>query len=1064
MKNFDNVNERVIDDLRQEIKSHSKIKIAAASFSIYAYEALKTELEKTDAVQFLFTSDLFTKEKVPNEKREFFIPRLNRESQLYRDGFELKIRNELSQKAIAKEVAEWIEQKVTFKSNISGKQSDNFMIINSKNDTNVYLPIDEFTTSELGVSQGEKLFYNISKFENENTQRFLNAFDQVWNNPDYVDEVTNTVLDNITAAYQENAPEFIYYLALYNIFSEFLSDLDADYLPDERTGFKESKIWSLLYDFQKDAVVGAISKLEKHNGVILADSVGLGKTFSAIGVIKYYESRNKNVLVLSPKRLKDNWNNYKNNYKNNPLAEDRLRYDVLFHTDMDREQGESNGIDLGKINWGNYDLVVIDESHNFRNGDGTTHKKDDGSENRYQKLMRKIIKTGVKTKVLMLSATPVNTDFSDLRNQLMLSAEGDSDTLTQSLNTKNSVTEIFAQAQRSFKEWSQLDVSNRTTEQLLDMLDFDFFELLDSVTIARSRKHIQKYYDKKAIGNFPKRLPPINKSPKLTDLDISYNQIFLFIDRLNLEVYNPLQYVYPSKISKYIDESRPNAASWGNREKGRNQLMVTNLLKRAESSIYSFRLTSERILSNIDHKLQTISNYEKYKQGIIENIEDDFEEDTFTVGKDLKIDLADMDYLSWREKLLADQNIFMELLNLIKVITPDHDAKLSELTALIRNKIQHPINANNHKIIIFTAFSDTADYLYNYLSDRLHQVGNLHTALISGSRTATTISDVGNDFNTLLTLFSPKSKNRDALGLHGEIDVIIATDVISEGQNLQDADYLINYDIHWNPVRIIQRFGRIDRIGSMNDVIQMVNFWPDISLDEYINLKARVENRAKLVAVSSTGEDTIDNTDPDMAYRKKQLETLQNEVVDLEDMSSGVNIMDLGLNEFQLDLKKLREKYGDYEAKPYGIHAITQSDNNHPAGVIFVLKNHNNAMNIDKQNRLHPFYLVYIDENGEVVSSHFNPKKVLDDMRYLSKDKSLPIENLTQSFNIETREGKEMSKYSNLLNQAIDSMINGKQEKDIDSLFTTGGTTALENDITGLNDFELIDFLVVRGE
>lgn len=1064
MKNFDNVNERVIDDLRQEIKSHSKIKIAAASFSIYAYEALKTELEKTDAVQFLFTSDLFTKEKVPNEKREFFIPRLNRESQLYRDGFELKIRNELSQKAIAKEVAEWIEQKVTFKSNISGKQSDNFMIINSKNDTNVYLPIDEFTTSELGVSQGEKLFYNISKFENENTQRFLNAFDQVWNNPDYVDEVTNTVLDNITAAYQENAPEFIYYLALYNIFSEFLSDLDADYLPDERTGFKESKIWSLLYDFQKDAVVGAISKLEKHNGVILADSVGLGKTFSAIGVIKYYESRNKNVLVLSPKRLKDNWNNYKNNYKNNPLAEDRLRYDVLFHTDMDREQGESNGIDLGKINWGNYDLVVIDESHNFRNGDGTTHKKNDGSENRYQKLMRKIIKTGVKTKVLMLSATPVNTDFSDLRNQLMLSAEGDSDTLTQSLNTKNSVIEIFAQAQRAFKEWSQLDVSNRTTEQLLDMLDFDFFELLDSVTIARSRKHIQKYYDKEAIGNFPKRLTPINKSPKLTDLDISYNQIFLFIDRLNLEVYNPLQYVYPSKISKYIDESRPNAASWGNREKGRNQLMVTNLLKRAESSIYSFRLTSERILSNIDHKLQTIANYEKYKQGIIENIEDDFEEDTFTVGKDLKIDLADMDYRSWREKLLVDQNVFMELLNLIQVITPDHDAKLSELTALIRNKIEHPINANNHKIIIFTAFSDTADYLYNYLSDRLNQVGNLHTALISGSRTATTVSDVGNDFNTLLTLFSPKSKNRDALGLHGEIDVIIATDVISEGQNLQDADYLINYDIHWNPVRIIQRFGRIDRIGSTNDVIQMVNFWPDISLDEYINLKARVENRAKLVAVSSTGEDTIDNTDPDMAYRKKQLETLQNEVVDLEDMSSGVNIMDLGLNEFQLDLQKLREKYGDYEAKPYGIHAITQSDNNHPAGVIFVLKNHNNAMNIDKQNRLHPFYLVYIDENGEVVSSHFNPKKVLDDMRYLSKDRSLPIENLTQSFNIETREGKEMSKYSNLLNQAIDSMINGKKEKDIDSLFTTGGTTALENDISGLNDFELIDFLVVRGE
>lgn len=1062
MENFNNITNRVIDDLKGSLNTHSRIKVAAASFSIYAYEALKKELGKIEEVQFLFTSDLFTKEHAPKEEREFFIPRVNHERKLYGDDFELKMRNELSQKAIAKETADWVRQKVTFKSNVSGQRSDNFMVVEDSNNTSVYAPFDEFTTAELGTTKGDKLFYNISKFENENTQQFLNAFNVVWNDSNFVDNVTETVLDNITAAYQENSPEFIYYIALYNIFSEFLSDLDEDYIPDDRTGFKDSKIWSLLYDFQKDAVLGAISKLEKHSGVILADSVGLGKTFSAIGVIKYYESRNKNVLVLTPKRLKDNWNNYKNNYKNNPLAEDRLRYDVLFHTDMDRIRGESNGIDLAKLNWGNYDLVVIDESHNFRNGDGTTHKKNDGTENRYQKLMRKIIKSGVKTKVLMLSATPVNTDFSDLRNQLMLASEGDSAKLTKTLNTTSSVTEIFSQAQRAFKEWSTLEGDERTTEHLLEMLDFDFFELLDSVTIARSRKHIEKYYDKSAIGNFPKRLTPINKSPQLTDLDISYDMIFNFIDQLNLEVYNPLQYVYPSKIDKYIDPTRPNAGSWNNREKGRNQLMITNLLKRAESSIHSFQLTSERILNNIILKLKVINDYEKFKLNSAISDADDSKDDIFTVGKDLKIDLADMDYQSWQRQLWNDKKVFQSLLSVVSQVTPEHDSKMLELQKIIRHKIQHPINGENKKILIFTAFSDTADYLYNNLAKKLLDQANVNSALISGTRTASTIPRINNDFNELLTLFSPKSKNRDALGLSGDIDVVIATDVISEGQNLQDADYLINYDIHWNPVRIIQRFGRIDRIGSDNEQIQMVNFWPDITLDEYINLKARVENRAKLVAISSTGEDTIDNTDPDMAYRKKQLETLQNEVVDLEDMASGVNIMDLGLNEFQLDLQQLRKKYGDYEVKPYGIHAVTQADDQHPAGIIFILKNRNNAMNIDKQNRLHPFYMIYIAEDGHIISNHFNPKRILDDMRFLSKEKSNPLEKLSSEFNIETQNGREMGKYSNLLNRAIESMIGFKEEKDIDSLFTQGGTSALENNISGSDDFELIDFLVVK--
>lgn len=1064
MKNFNNINEKVIDDLRSELKSHSKLKIAAASFSIYAYNALKKELNNIDELQFLFTSDLFTKEFKNKDKREFYIPRLNHERTLYGDDFEIKMRNELTQKAIAKEAAAWIREKVKFKSNVSGQRSDNFMITERKNQTAIYAPFDEFTTAELGETPGHKLFYNINKFENENTQQFLNAFDTVWNNQDYVDDVTDFVLDSITAAYQENSPELIYYIALYNIFSEFLEDLNEDYIPNERTGFKESKIWNILYDFQKDAVIGAISKLEKHNGVILADSVGLGKTFSAIGVIKYYESRSKNVLVLCPKRLADNWNTYKHNYKNNPLADDKLRYDVLFHTDMDRERGMSNGIDLAKINWGNYDLVVIDESHNFRNGEGTTHRKDEDYENRYQKLMHKIITSGVQTKVLMLSATPVNTDFSDLKNQLLIASEGNLDNLTKTIGTKNSVEDIFNQTQRAFTAWSDFSAEERTTDNLLDMLDFDFFSLLDSVTIARSRKHIEKYYNKADIGSFPTRLAPQNESPTLTDLDISYNDLFQFIDQLNLQVYTPLQYVFPSKLDKYIDKSRPNAATWANREKGRNQLMITNLLKRAESSIYSFKLTSNRVLQNIEDKLMAISYYESHQEMTIDTSLDGVDdEELFTVGKDLKIDIADMDYVSWREQLLADKQVFDSMLTLVDQITPTHDTKLGRLKDLIRHKGQNPINSGNKKILIFTAFAETADYLYENLASALLEQGGVYSALIAGQKTKSNLPGTHADFNELLTLFSPKSKHRDQLGLSGEIDVVIATDVISEGQNLQDADYLINYDIHWNPVRIIQRFGRIDRIGSDNTKIQMVNFWPDITLDEYINLKARVENRAKLVAISSTGEDTLDNTDPDMAYRKKQLQTLQNESVDLEEIGGGVSIMDLGLNEFHLDLQQLRSKYGDYKTRPYGIHAVSVADADHPSGVIFVLKNVTNALNIDKQNRLHPFYLIYISDEGKIISNHFNPKSILDDMRYLAKGKDKSIKIVSDQFNQETNDGRDMQKYSSLLNQAIDSMISLKNEKDIDSLFSEGSTSIFENDVNGLNDFELIDFLVVRG-
>ncbi len=1073
-KFFDNVTTRVVDDLRMEISRGSKINIIAASFSIYAYRSLRKELSQINELNFIFTGEVFTKEKASREAREFYIPRLNAERSLYGTEFEVKLRNELNQQAIAKECAEWIKSKVKFKSNISGEHMNPFLTINNDQVEVAYTPFNSLTTADLGEDRGKNAYSTTTKLPAPMSRQFFETFESVWNDEKKLADVTESVLQNITAAYKENSPELIYFTALYNIFSEFLEDLNADFLPNEATGYKQSKIWNMLYNFQKDAVIGCISKLEKHNGCILADSVGLGKTFSALGVIKYYESRNKNVLVLCPKRLSENWNTFKHNYKNNPLAEDRLRYDVLFHTDLNRERGLSNGIDLHSINWSNYDLIVIDESHNFRNGERSTHANDDDYENRYQKLMNKVIKQGVKTKVLMLSATPVNTNFKDLKNQLMLAAEGDSNAFNGSLNLSNPVDKVFREADSAFRTWADLDPEERTTQKLLEMLHFDFFELLDSVTIARSRKHIEKYYADATLGKFPDRLKPISHRPDLTDIDgVTFNRIFEFITSLNLDIYTPLKYVLPSRISKYVDLSTLSGRSWANRETGRNVLMTTNLLKRIESSVYAFRLTAQRIYDLID---STIDNIHHFEQGRGQTFEidqvdssdlDAEDADTEYVGKKFKVSLEDIDYVSWLDKLEKDKKVLDELLTLVAPVIEDHDLKLKKLSDVLQNKINNPINGANKKVLIFTAFADTADYLYNALADRLNSGFGVHTAVVTGTRNpTTTLKGLHADFNEILTCFSPLSKNRDVLfdKNPGDIDILIATDCISEGQNLQDCDYLINYDIHWNPVRIIQRFGRIDRIGSQNEQIQLTNFWPNISLDEYINLKARVEGRMKIVNITSTGNDNpIDQADnAELAYRKKQLEKIQNEVVDLEEMNTGVSIMDLGLNEFHLDLQEMLKKYGDAEHLPKGIHAIARAEQDTPKGIIFVLKNINQGVNIDKQNRLHPFYLVYITEDGGVKVNHLQPKDLLDKLRHLTKGIDEPHSDLVAQFNGETRDGKDMSKYTKLLTEAIQSMIDTKQEADTDSLFSAGGTTALAGEIKGLDDFELINFLVIK--
>ncbi len=1075
MELIDNINKTLKDDLADSIHSGSKISIAAACFSIYAFQALKDQLTQIDELRFIFTSPTFIAEKAKKERREFYIPRLTRERSLYGTEFEIRLRNELTQKAIAKECADWIRAKVTFKSNISDKSIQGQLVVDDAG----YTPINGFTTVELGCEKGNAMNTTIVK-DASLAKTLLAGFNDIWSDSKLLQNVTDEIIDSISTAYNENSPEFIYFVTLYNIFNEFLEDISEDVLPNEATGFKESKIWGMLYNFQRDAALAIINKLEKFNGCILADSVGLGKTFTALAVIKYYENRNKSVLVLCPKKLANNWNTYKDNYVNNPIAADRLRYDVLYHTDLSRNHGSSNGLDLDRLNWGNYDLVVIDESHNFRNGGKSGG--DSEKENRYLRLLNKVIRTGVKTKVLMLSATPVNNRFNDLKNQLALAYEGNSNLINEKLNTKSTIEEIFRQAQRAFNTWSKQDPRSRTTESLLKMLDFDFFEVLDSVTIARSRKHIEKYYDTADIGSFPERLKPISLYPPLTDLRsaINYNEIFEQLMLLNLAIYTPSHYILDSKKSKYadlFDDEKVNVGfTQANREQGIRRLMAINLMKRMESSVASFRLTLSRIDNLLKTTISTIDSFNQYSDTKV-NLEDisqlnDFDlddqndDELFSFGKKVKINLSDMDYTSWRRDLAKDKETIELLTVMVADITPEHDSKLQELFRVLSNKIEHPINDNNRKIIIFTAFSDTAEYLYENVSRYVLQKYRLNTAMVTGSVDGrSTVPRLHCDMNTVLTCFSPISKDKELLmpGDTTEIDVLIATDCISEGQNLQDCDYLINYDIHWNPVRIIQRFGRIDRIGSRNKVIQLVNFWPNVTLDEYIDLKARVETRMKIVDMTATGDDNLlQEEKSDLEYRKAQLKRLQEEVVDIEEMSSGISIMDLGLNEFRLDLLEYVKANPNLDKTPFGLHAVAASNDECPPGVVFVLKNRSNSINIDHQNRLHPFYMVYIADDGEVVCDHLSPKAMLDKLRYLCKGKATPIPELYRRFNKETKDGRNMQATSALLGDAIASIIETKEKSEIDTFLGGGQMSFLSNEIKGLDDFELICFLIVK--
>ncbi|MBS0317206.1 MAG: DEAD/DEAH box helicase family protein [Proteobacteria bacterium] len=1091
MELIDNISRLLGDDLKQTLTPRACLKIAASCFSMYAFEALKAELEQIDELSFIFTSPTFTAsevtDKIRKERKEFHIPKLDRERSLYGSEFEIQLRNKLTQRAVANECADWIQRKAKFKSNRSKAPMQQFACVQADGTDTAYMPLHGFTAVDLGYQQGNAVSNLVNKMDEAPfAATYLSLFDQIWNDPDKLEDVTAQICEHIASVYQENSPESIYFLMLYNIFNEFLDDIDEDVLPNDRTGYQDTLIWNKLFNYQKDAATGIINKLETYSGCILADSVGLGKTFTALAVIKYYELRNKSVLVLCPKKLADNWLNYNRNLKTNLFARDRFNYDVLCHTDLSRTSGESFGTPLNRINWGNYDLVVIDESHNFRNNDAYKDK-----ETRYQKLMNKVIREGVKTKVLMLSATPVNNRFTDLRNQLALAYEGDSENLSKKLRTSKSVEEVFRNAQTAFNAWSKLPPEERTPRAILDALDFDFFELLDSVTIARSRRHIQTFYDTKDIGHFPERRKPLSFHCALTTRSdvMGFNDIFEQLTKLKLAVYAPVGYILPSRLRKYEELYDTKVGSKGrlrqaDREKSLQALMTVNLLKRLESSVQSFRLTLQSLQANHQATIAKIAAFNQTGSAtsvgdLTDVLEDlDAEDDDLLdelgpggdIGGKVKINLADMDLPSWEHDLKVDLANIEALLASMAKITPDDDAKLQHLKGQVLNKIASPINPGNRKILIFTAFADTADYLYANLAPTLEAL-KLHSGKVTGSDRPKSTLSKAYDFQELLTLFSPRSKEKAIVlpGEPAEIDLLIGTDCISEGQNLQDCDCVINYDIHWNPVRIIQRFGRVDRIGSPNASIQLVNYWPDISLDEYINLKERVENRMMIVDVTATGDDNVISAQAnDVSYRKEQLRRLQEEVIELEDLKTGVSITDLGLNDFRMDLLNYVKAHGDLDNSPNGLHAVVPAnpDLGLAPGVIFTLRNRNAGVNppapLPQHNWLHPYYLIYINRQGEVVHDHTEVKRLLDLVRSCCKGQDKPISQATQLFNKETADGRQMQRYSDLLGKAIRSMIEVKEEKDLDSLFTGGKTTALTHTISGLDDFELIAFLVIQ--
>ena len=1054
--------DRAIDTLAPLLKRGAAISMASSNFSLFAYSELRTALEGVGDCRIV----------LPDPAKQ--------DLQLLGSASDRALRNQLQARWLARSCMQWLERKAHARFASKALPQSMIVVNGDAGGTNCALVgACSFSSEGLGFAPGDALGLTQYAEEASTVDALGRWFDSIWQNLNDRKH-TNPLIEQLSEIADHKAPSLVYFQTLYQLFKDLGDELDEERIVKSATGIRDTVVWKKLFRFQRDGVIGAIDKLERIGGCIIADSVGLGKTFEALAVIKYYELRNDRVLVLCPKRLRDNWTLYKANDRRNILSADRFNYDVLNHTDLSRDGGMSGDIDLSHVNWGNYDLIVIDETHNFRNK--PTHKERDS---RYDRLMQWIIRAGVKTKVLMLSATPVNNRLADLKNQIAFVTEG-SDRALHGLGIP-SIEATIRKAQAQFNRWLDLPEPERRTSRLMDMLGFDYFKLLDLLTIARSRKHVQRYYGTEETGQFPERLRPVNIK---ADVDLAgefrpIREINNEIRRLTLGAYAPLRYVLPHKLAAY-EEKYSTKVKGGesifrqlDREESLIHLLRVNILKRMESSVVAFALTIERQLSDVDALLAKIDAHEgAIEETSIDDIDiDDPAFETLLVGRKVKVLLQDVDRVRWRQDLTEDRKRLEALRTAARLVTADRDAKLAAVKQIIAQKVQAPVNSDNRKILLFTAFADTADYLYRALASWAQATHNVHAAVVTGAgANRSTLPGLRSDMSSILSAFSPRSKERpEELAGEGEIDLLIATDCISEGQNLQDCDYLVNYDIHWNPVRIIQRFGRIDRIGSPNERIQLVNFWPNMELDEYLDLETRVSGRMVLLDVSATGEENViefqaGNQMNDLDYRRAQLQQLQDAVIDLEDLSSGVSIADLTLNDFRVDLTGyLREHKARLDALPPGSYAVTTSqadgDNAIPPGVIFCLRAEGDAAQAaDANYPLHPHYLVHVGENGDVLLSHTQAKQVLDHLKKLCIGRDAPEVEACDRFDKATRFGRDMEPYQKLLSRAVAAIVGKQEERAVASLFSPGGTHAIKGEFAGSSDFEVVAFLVVLRE
>jgi SNF2 family DNA or RNA helicase len=1082
---------KVADFLVEKINAGSYLSVVSAYFTIYAYEALSAELDGIGHLNFLFGEPRFIASLDPDktDKKSFKIED---------EGMELA--NRLQQKEIARRCAAWIREKVDIRSvRQANLLHGKLYHIDDGRREHAILGSSNFTRRGLGLSATPNIELNLIVDGDRDRAELKEWFDQLWTDESLVADVKAEVLRYLEQLYVNHAPEFIYFKTLFHVFERFLSGQADDAQLFDRTAIVDTDIWKALFDFQKDGAKGAIHKINAHNGCILADSVGLGKTYTALAVIKYYELRNLRVLVLCPKKLRDNWTLYlaQNNSELNPFLRDRFGYTVLSHTDLSRETGKVDGVDLSTLNWGNFDLVVIDESHNFRNN--TKGKRDeDGNiirKSRYERLMEDIIQSGVKTKVLLLSATPVNNDLKDLRNQIYFVTEGRDAAFSQSFGI-HSIKDTLTTAQKTFMEWAKR-AGEKDARDLMDRLSAGFFTLLDELTIARSRKHIQKYYRSSLvqIGQFPKR-----KKPESVFSEIDLKGRFLSYDRLNdeinnyqLSLFNPSRYVLPQFKAQYEARNILNF-SQENREKFLIGMMKVNFLKRLESSVHSFAITMERTVSKIEDLERRLRQFQEHRQAEADDVQPDLfaepeEEDedlaeAFQVGGKLRFRMEHLDVEAWLKDLATDKQQLSLLAEAAQSVDAKRDAKLAELKKIIQQKIEHPTaNAHgekNRKVIVFCAFADTAAYLYQELEEWACKKLGVHIALVSGGARPNRTTFGQADFTQILINFAPRAKQRakmKSMPQDGEIDILIATDCISEGQNLQDCDLLVNYDIHWNPVRIIQRFGRIDRIGSPNAAIQLVNFWPTPDLNKYINLKNRVEARMALVDIAATAEDNILQAEDlreliqeDLRYRDKQLLRLKDEVLDLEDFNESVALNEFTLDDFRMELAAYIEANREkLEEAPFGLYAVVPPHADYQTikpGAIFCLKQRVEAAGNEAVNPLQPYFLVYIRDDGEVRYNFTSPKQVLEIFRAVSQGKTEPYTELCELFDAQTKHGEDMSQYSNLLDKAVAAIAAQFGRKNAGNLFAGRGgkLTDASKQIRHAADFELITWLVIKDK